>query len=99
MCHAIRHMMEPTTEHTQPLGGVVELDEKYFGGKPRHKVGVRFKCGKGSSKQCVFVAVQRKGPVRSALVNIDKPSVLKPMVKEFVQPGAYLMTDQNHSYR
>ena len=43
MCHAIRHMMEPTTEHTQPLSGVVELDEKYFGGKPRHKVGVRFK--------------------------------------------------------
>jgi len=99
MCHAIRHMMEPTTEHTQPLGGVVELDEKYFGGKPRHKVGVRFKCGKGSSKQCVFVAVQRKGPVRSALVNSDKTAVLKPLVKEFVQSDAHLMTDQNHSYR
>jgi len=72
MCHAIRHRMEPTTEHTQPLSGVVELDEKYFGGKPRHKVGVRFKRGKGFSKQCVFVAVQRKGPVRSALVNSYK---------------------------
>jgi transposase-like protein len=99
MCHAIRHMMEPTTEQSQPLSGVVELDEKYFGGKPRHKVGVRFKRGKASNKQCVFVAVQRKGPVRSALVDSDKTSILKPLVDGFVQPDAHLMTDQNHSYR
>ena len=76
MCHAIRHMMEPTTKGAPPLSGVVELDEKYFGGKPRHKVGVRFKRGKASNKQCVFVAVQRKGPERSALVDSGKTSVL-----------------------
>lgn len=99
MCHAIRHMMEPTIESTQPLSGIVELDEKYFGGKPRHKVGVRFGRGKATNKQCVFVAVQRNGQVRSALVDNDKTSVLKPLVVDFVDPDAHLMTDQNHSYR
>ena len=98
MCHAIRQMMGPCIGQSPVLNGIVELDEKYIGGKPRHKVGVRFKKGKVTSKQCVFVAVQRKGPVRSALINSDKTSVLMPLVNQFVKKNAHLMTDQNHSY-
>jgi len=99
MCHAVRQMMDPTIEQQPPLDGIVELDEKYFGGKPRPKVGVRFKRGKGTRKQCVFIAVERKGPVRSALVDSEKTAELLPKVNQFVQKSACLMTDENHSYR
>jgi hypothetical protein len=54
-------MMDPGTEGEPILSGTVELDEKYFGGKPRHKVGVRYKSGKGTKKQAVLVAVERRG--------------------------------------
>ncbi|CAB1077747.1 hypothetical protein D1AOALGA4SA_5525, partial [Olavius algarvensis Delta 1 endosymbiont] len=35
MGHAIRELMDPGAESQPPLHGIVELDEKYFGGKPR----------------------------------------------------------------
>jgi transposase-like protein len=97
--HAVREMMDPGTEGQPKLGGTVELDEKYFGGKPRHKVGVRYKCGKGTKKQAVLVAVERHGPVRSALIDSDKTAEILPWVERFVQKEAHLMTDENHSYR
>jgi len=99
MCHAVREMMDPGPEGQPALDGIVELDEKYFGGKPRPKVGVRYKRGKGCNKQGVFVAVERHGPARSALITSDKTSELSPLVDQFVQKEAHLMTDENHSYR
>jgi hypothetical protein len=50
MGHAIREMMIPTADNTA-LSGIVELDEKYFGGKPRYQPGVTHKRGRGTSKQ------------------------------------------------
>jgi transposase-like protein len=50
MGHAIRQMMIPTAEGLS-LTGTVELDEKYFGGKPRYQPGVAHKRGRGTSKQ------------------------------------------------
>lgn len=49
--HAIRKMMDPGTELSPALNGIVELDEKYVGGKPRYKKGVVHKRGKGTKKQ------------------------------------------------
>ena len=51
MGHAIRAMMEPDPQNTPLLDGIVELDEKYIGGKPRHRPGVRHKRGRGTVKQ------------------------------------------------
>ncbi len=51
MGHAIREMMTPPSQGGPPLGGIVELDEKYFGGKPRYQHGVTHKRGRGTSKQ------------------------------------------------
>ena len=91
--------MDPDAEGEPMLSATVQLDEKYFGGKPRHKVGVRYKSGKGTKKQAVLVAVKRHGPVRSALIDSDKTAELLPWVERFVQKDANLMTDENHSYR
>ena len=49
--HAIRHMMEPGSELIPALGDIVELDEKFVGGKPRYEHGVKHKRGRGTQKQ------------------------------------------------
>jgi hypothetical protein len=38
------------------LAGIVELDEKYLGGKPRYQKDVKHKRGKGTAKSCVAAA-------------------------------------------
>jgi hypothetical protein len=49
--HVVRAMMEPGSEILPALSGMVELDEKYVGGKPRYRHGVKHKRGKGTDKQ------------------------------------------------
>jgi hypothetical protein len=46
----------------------------------------------------VLIAVERRGSVRSAPVESDRISVLKPVVNAFVSTEAYLMTDEHRSY-
>lgn len=98
MGHAIRELMDPGAESQPPLHGIVELDEKYFGGKPRYEKGVEHNRGKGTEKQPVLVVVQRQGAVRSALVDSDSAAQLCPWVERFAQKDAYLMTDENRAY-
>ncbi len=97
--HAVRKMMEPGAEIVPALSGIVELDEKYVGGKPRYQKGVKHKRGKGTEKQCVLVAVERNGAVRTAPVDSDKVSELSPQLDRFVDKHAHLMTDENRAYR
>lgn len=96
--HAIREMMDPGDEAVPALSGIVELDEKYVGGKPRYEKGVKHKRGKGTAKQCVLVSVERNGPVRATPVASDKIAELSPQLDRFVDKKAHLMTDENHSY-
>ena len=49
--HAVREMMDPGSGFNPVLSGIVELDEKYIGGKPRYQPGVTHKRGKGTEKQ------------------------------------------------
>lgn len=99
MAHAVRELMKPGPDGRSPLNGIVELDEKFFGGKPRYQEGVMHKRGKGTDKQAVFVAVQRQGQARSALIESDKSAEIDPLVQQFVDKGAQLMTDENHAYQ
>jgi transposase-like protein len=99
MGHAVRELMEPGSDGQPPLNGIVELDEKYLGGKPRYQEGVTHKRGKGTEKQGVLVAVERQGLARSALIDSDKAAELAPLVQRFVDQQAHLMTDQNPVYQ
>jgi hypothetical protein len=94
MGHAIREMMAAGG----PLNGIVELDEKYLGGKPRHHDGKTHKRGRGTEKQAVLIAVQRRGSVRSAPVENNSIAVLEPVVKAFVSTQAHLMSDEHRCY-
>lgn len=98
MGHAIRQMMAPGHETHPILNGIVELDEKFLGGKPRYQEGLNHKRGKGTDKKCVFVAVQRKGAVRSVPVESDALAILEPVVEQYIDKEAHLMSDQNPAY-
>ncbi|MCP4082515.1 MAG: IS1595 family transposase [Gammaproteobacteria bacterium] len=98
MGHAIRAMMAVHADAIGLLSGVVELDEKYLGGKPRFKHGVKHPRGKGTKKTCVHVAVSRKGSVRAGVIPGDSYAVLAPHVKQVVSPAARVMTDQLRAY-
>lgn len=45
------------------------------------------------------MAVQRNGPVRATPVTSDKIEDLFPVINQFVDKDAHLMTDQLHAYR
>ena len=96
--HAIRAMMTAHANTVGLLDGIVELDEKYLGGKPRFKQGVIHPRGKGTKKACVHVAISRNGPVRAELMHGDSYAVLSPHVKQVVAPEAWIMTDQLQAY-
>lgn len=49
--HAIRLIIDPGSELVPALTGIVHLDEKYVGGKPRYQEGVVHKRGRGTRKQ------------------------------------------------
>lgn len=103
MGHAIREMME-IREFAPALAGVVELDEKYLGGKPRFKRdkdgnAVKHKRGHGTDKQPIFVAVERHGQVRAVTFDSDTVPTIKGLTERFVRPDAHLMTDQHSAYQ
>lgn len=98
MGHAIRAMMTHDSEIEDLLNGIVEVDETYVGGKPRPNQDRPHKRGKGTDKQLVFVATERHGKVRSAPIESDTISELKPLFDNFISKDASLMTDGNRAY-
>jgi transposase-like protein len=99
LCHSIREMMDTRHEDFPAVGGVVEIDEKFLGGKPRKEKGVVHKRGKGTKKQGVLVMVERHGIVRTELIDSASIADIRPHVERHVDKESYLMTDQNPACR
>lgn len=97
--HAIRAMMKAHGDAIGPLDGIVELDEKYLGGKPRFEQGVVHARGKGTCKSCIHVAVKRQGEAKAEVVPSDSYCDLAPRIAAVVSPNARVMTDQLQTYR
>lgn len=97
--HAVRALMASQAHAMSGLAGIVELDEKYLGGKPRYQEDVKHKRGRGTAKSCVFVAASRDGHVRASVVANDSYSELAPKVNQFVDATADLMSDQLPVYQ
>jgi len=93
MAHRIRYAMTQSPLK-EKLGGIVEADETYVGGKGRGKRG------RGAEKKtAVFSLVERNGCVRSRPVqNVSGPT-LKQIMFENIDPKAIVMTDEFPSYR
>jgi transposase-like protein len=105
LLHRIRFAMTPERGTTPKLGGIVECDETYVGGKPRHIILPR--PGKRgpwpqkvyADKTPVFGMVERGGRIhRRVIANVSGKN-LKDTIRECVDPSATISTDQLRAYR
>lgn len=99
MLHALRALMATHQNMLPMLEGIVEVDEKYLGGKPRFQQGVKHKRGHGTAKACIATAVERQGPVKAHMVSNNSIADLRPFVESAVAPSAHLMSDEHSAYR
>ena len=104
MAHRIRFAME-NSGPSGPMTGVVEVDETYVGGKPRHanndtspkKMGRRI--ASESKKTPVVALVQRDGMVRTKVVANVTAKNLGSVLGEHIAPDATVNTDQFVLYK
>ena len=97
MLHRIRGAMEMRDER-YVLGGIVEFDDSYFGGK------IKGKEGRGAGNQPVFVAVSKndKGhPVylRMQVTNNVQSDSIEDFARERIAYGSVVQTDGFNAYR
>lgn len=75
------------------LGGTVEADETYIGGKAKNKRG------RGAeNKTPVFGMVERKGNVKAVVVPNVKSKTVLPILTNTVEKGTHMMTDEYRIY-
>jgi len=79
-----------------PLGGTVEADETYVGGRRRGTP--RGRPGKDSHKVPVFGVVQRGGRVMAVVVPNVRKATLMPHLTKRVLPAGTVFTDELKSY-
>jgi len=84
------------------LGGAVEVDETFIGGKARNMhedVRKRKITGTGGKDKTVVLGVrQRHGEIRATVAPDRKRRTLQGHVTEHVEPGATVYTDALESY-
>jgi transposase-like protein len=81
------------------LGGTVEADETYVGGKPRPGDGKTHKRGRGTRKTPVFAVFERDGNIRRHVIADVTGETLKAAIREKVDFRARIITDGLSSYR
>src|SRR6266700_2557159 len=94
MMHRIRFALQHPA-FTNQLSGVVEMDETYVGGK---NIGKGRKA-KLDNKTCVVSLVQRGGDKRSFVLGRITADNLLSAVREHVEVGSTVCTDDFHAYR
>ncbi len=101
MAHRIRYTMtqEPLSSK---LGGIIEIDETYIGGKPRHRnaaAGTNYrgqaKVSPVANKAAVVAVLQRGGRVQSKHVQRVTAENLKPVIEARIAEDARIITDSS----
>ena len=91
--HIIRRCLARECELHSPLGGEVECDESYFGGRRK---GPR---GRGAAgKVPVFGLLKRDGKVYTRIVEDVSRKTLRQIIKTKVVPESVIYTDSFRSY-
>jgi transposase len=80
------------------LGGHVEVDETYVGGK-EHRGNLGRPTERSSDKTAVFGMVQRGGEIITRVVPDAKRETLIPLIEQHVTPGAVISSDAWKAYK
>ncbi|HEV3152759.1 MAG TPA: IS1595 family transposase [Candidatus Baltobacteraceae bacterium] len=102
MLHRIRLAMRDKT--WEKLGGDVEIDETFVGGKLRNRKRTHqrkvsgLRGGGNYGKTPVMGMLERKGRVRAFVVPSIRKVTLQPKILEHIHPSARLFTDSLYSY-
>lgn len=102
MCHKVRTAL---MEDIEQLGGIVEVDETFVGGKAKNRHwdkrgGGDGTGGIGSGKTAIVGAISRKGNVVARVVENVRASTLEAFVREAVSHKVSLLcTDQWVGYK
>lgn len=102
MLHRIRLAMQDRNTGGK-LGGEVEVDETFIGGKARnmHKNvrERRVKNERGTAgKMIVMGMLERKGEIRAHVVPTNRRVDLQPHMRDHIEPGTQIFTDSHPSY-
>jgi transposase-like protein len=101
MLHRIRLAMQ--TGSFLKMGGEVEVDETYVGGKARNMHAQKRKLagrGRSTASNTAIVGIRERegGKVRANVVSSVGSQTLQSHVREIVKPGAAVYTDAYRSY-
>jgi len=84
------------------LGGEVEVDETFIGGKARNmhaaKRRAKITGTGGKDKEIVFGMVERGGKVRASHVGTRSKKELQPEIRDNIEAGAAIFSDELKSY-
>ena len=100
MMHRIRWAMSDDADAPR-LGGTVEADETYIGGKPPkdpRKRKARYETGRSRDKVPVMAMVSRHGRARAEVMQRTTADELLDKIKKNVHYAAHMMTDDFPGY-
>jgi transposase-like protein len=91
LCHRIREAMKD--DKSEKLAGTVEADETFIGGRYDRRLRRQ-----SHEKPCVIGVIERGGDVRAQKSPSRGARALTAFIRESVEPGSYLMTDEYAGY-
>ena len=100
MQHRLREAWNRTGDGR--FAGPVEVDESYFGGRERNKhARKRLKLGRGPIGKTAVVGVKDRqtGDVKASVVSHTDGATLQSFIRQHVNPGAILYTDEALAYK
>jgi transposase-like protein len=101
MLHRLRLALQKGSIDRKLMGDV-EVDETYIGGQARnmhHDKQLKMKRTEGFFRKAVVIGMlERKGEVRTAVLNRASTKLIEKAVKENVVPGSSLYSDQANAY-
>lgn len=103
MLHRLRFMFNHPT-FRQMLGGVVEADCTFVGGKTsnKHKSKRDLDNANGTgaiNKTAVFGMVERNGNLMTGTINKEDQSNIQPLLKEWIKEDSLLISDGHGAYK
>ena len=99
MLHRLRCAAK-TKSFNRPLGGTIEADETYVGGKSKNMHQKDRDAGKQRSNKSVVVGVkQRNGELRAEKVADTMSASIQKVVTDNVAAGSTLITDEHRAYK